>query len=124
MTHTVLVVDDNADILLIVETVLRRLGLNVVCACDGIEGVRQYQEIEPDLVITDIFMPNQDGIGAIREIRAHNSNAKIIAMSGNSKVGNLDMLQMASKLGAEKLLAKPFEPDELRAAVSSILMIQ
>ena len=123
MTHTVLVIDDNPDIRQFVEIALRRLGLNVICACDGIEGIRQYRETEPNLVITDIIMPNQEGIGTVREIRAHNATAKIIAMSGNARMGKTDALQIALKLGADKILTKPFGPEELRTVVSSFFML-
>jgi CheY-like chemotaxis protein len=122
MTHTVLVIEDDADLRRFIEMALRRLGLNVVCACDGIEGLLQYHQSEPDLVITDIFMPNQDGIGVIREIRAHNSTAKIIAMSGNRRMGKADALKIALRLGADRILAKPFGPEELDKAVSSCLV--
>ena len=122
MMCTVLVIDDDEDIRFLIETMLCRLGYNVVCARDGIEGIRRYREIEPGLVITDIYMPDQDGVGTIREIRAHNSNTKIIAMSGSPTIGEFDILKFASKLGADQLLRKPFEPEELRKAVSSCLM--
>ena len=122
MTHTVLVIEDDSDIRGFIEVALRRLGLNVVCARDGIEGLRQYYQSEPNLVITDIFMPNQDGIGAIREIRAHNSTTKIIAMSGSRRMGKADALKIALALGADEILAKPFGPEELGKAVSSCLV--
>jgi DNA-binding NtrC family response regulator len=77
---------------------------------------------QPDLVITDIIMPDQEGIQTITEIRAAKPDAKIIAISGGGRIGNTDFLQIARQLGAMDVVAKPFDPDFLLAVVENCLL--
>ena len=79
--------------------------------------------IQPDVVITDIIMPDQEGIETIRNIRRLRPDARIIAMSGGGRIGNIDFLSAAALFGAREILAKPFEPRELIERVSRCLGI-
>jgi DNA-binding response OmpR family regulator len=80
-----------------------------------------FERASPQLVITDIIMPNKEGIETIMAIRSRGSKTPIIAISGGGRIGNADFLQMASRLGANEILAKPFNPQELVAAARRLL---
>ena len=71
----------------------------------------------PDVVITDIIMPEQEGIDTIIQIRRERPGIKIIAISGGGRIRNIDFLEMAQSLGADEVLAKPFEADELLSSL-------
>jgi DNA-binding response OmpR family regulator len=117
----ILVIDDDDGIRAIVQLFLERKGYEVVCAADGEEGIRIFERASPQLIITDIIMPNKEGIGTIMQIRSRDSMIPIIAISGGARTDNIDFLQMARKLGANESLAKPFTPQELVAAVRRLL---
>ena len=76
---------------------------------------------QPDLVITDIIMPDQEGIQTITEMRAAKPDAKIIAISGGGRIGNTDFLKIAQVLGAMAVIPKPFDLDELMMTVRDCL---
>ena len=90
-------------------------------ASDGIEGLRLFREKPADLVITDLIMPNKDGIGMIIEIRKEFPNVKIVAMSGGGLNRPEGYLRGAQKLGAACTLAKPINRQELLRAVKDTL---
>jgi DNA-binding response OmpR family regulator len=117
----ILVIDDDHAVRLTIQTFLERAGHEVVCASDGDQGLRAFVSVSPQLVITDIIMPNKEGIETIMQIRAHDATTPIIAMSGGGRVGNGDFLKMATRLGADQVLAKPFDRHELTAAVHRLL---
>jgi DNA-binding response OmpR family regulator len=117
MSKRILVIDDDLMVRRTMEQVLTQAGYDVLCAVDGEQGFRLFQEIEPDLVITDIIMPCREGIETIRAIKQANPRTKIIAMSGGARINNHDFLQIACKLGADFILAKPFNVDELCSLV-------
>jgi len=117
MTHVLLIEDDEIDRTTIA-IVLRRAGISVFPAVDGRDGLRQYGERKPDLVITDIVMPNVEGIEVILSLRETDQEIPILAISDGGSKGDVTLLLgMASKLGATETLAKPFEPSDLLAAV-------
>jgi two-component system chemotaxis response regulator CheY len=76
-------------------------------------GMAAFRSERPDLVITDIVMPEQEVIQTINEIRSAKPDAKIIAISGGGRAGNTDFLKMARRLGASDTIAKPFDRDVL-----------
>jgi DNA-binding NarL/FixJ family response regulator len=88
-------------------------------AADGREGVERYCASPADLVITDLYMPNQEGLETIGELRRRFPEVAIIAMSG--KAAALTMLSIAQKFGAIGILHKPFLTEELIAAVGKAL---
>ncbi len=117
----ILVIDDDHAVQLTLEVILERAGHEVICAADGDLGLRAFASAAPQLIITDIIMPNKQGIEMIMEIRAGNATTPIILMSGGGRVGNDDLLEMALRVGADEALAKPFEREELVAAARRLL---
>ncbi|HXA71654.1 MAG TPA: response regulator [Stellaceae bacterium] len=100
---------------------LEAYGYGVVTAADGRKGLAASQKHAPSVVVGDILMPEQDGIGAIREMRRLCPGAKIIAMSGGGRIGSADFLGMAKKLGANDIIPKPFLPQELLRRIKACL---
>jgi YesN/AraC family two-component response regulator len=78
----ILIIDDESQIRSMLRLMLERVGYEVVEAPDGIEGIRKYREKPADLIITDLIMPNKDGIGMIIDLKKEFPEVKIIAMSG------------------------------------------
>jgi CheY-like chemotaxis protein len=117
----ILVIEDNAIVRNTVSRILQSAGYEVVTANDGVQGFAAFRKEEPDLVISDIIMPEQEGIGTIRQILAEKPSAKIIAISGGGRIGNTDFLQIARKMGAVDALAKPFDPEDLLGRITSCL---
>jgi DNA-binding response OmpR family regulator len=115
----ILVIDDDADLRALLGQTLQSAGYEVVLAADGREGVDQHRIKAADLVITDLYMPNQAGLETIIQLRKESPNIHIIAMCGKSTA--LPMLTAAQRLGAMQVLQKPFVGDELLAAVQRVL---
>jgi DNA-binding response OmpR family regulator len=114
----ILVIDDDEMIQGMLKQALQRVGYEVAQAFDGREGVRLCLDSPPDVVLTDILMPNQDGLQTIRELRRRCPDVQIIAMSGGSHTyPELDPLPFATHFGARHVLYKPFGHDELMAAL-------
>ncbi|MBE9582675.1 MAG: response regulator [Proteobacteria bacterium] len=117
----ILVIDDDDQIRAMLQQVLQREEFQVVDAPDGKEGIRLFREEAADLVITDIIMPDKEGIETIMELRRDFPEVKIIAISGGGRVEPSQYLGLAKKLGAQVTLIKPFEREELLAAVHGLL---
>ena len=117
----ILIIDDDELMRDTVRDMLEEAGYKVVEATDGDQGIILFEADAADLVITDILMPQKDGVETIIELRRKFLSVKIIAMSGGGSAKNLDFLEFAEKLGAGQLLAKPFTRDELLAAVNEAL---
>ena len=115
----ILVIDDDPDMRLMLEQILRPAHHEVLLAADGREGVERCRISHVDLAITDLYMPNQEGLGTIREFRSRWPEVAIIAMSGEAAAAAL--LSVAQELGAVGILRKPFSGEELMAAVSKAL---
>jgi two-component system chemotaxis response regulator CheY len=96
----ILVIDDDAIVRMTVEHILRDAGYEVLTAENGLRGMAVFCSQQPDLVITDILMPEQEGIQTIAEMRKAKPDAKIIAISGGGHGGKVDFLSMARALGA------------------------
>lgn len=115
-----LVIDDEVEMRQLIAAILQQVGYEVRMAADGNLGFIEFEAFQPDLVITDIIMPNEEGIGLIRRIRMAQSSVPIIAVSGGSRTGNVDYLRMAKQLGANAILAKPFRKQELINLVQTL----
>lgn len=117
----ILVIDDDYFVRYTLARILRANGYEVVTAADGELGMNVFRSTAPDLVITDIIMPNQEGIETIRLMRRERPDSKIIAISGGARIGNLDVLELAQKLGADEVIHKPFDAAELLGRVRKFL---
>jgi CheY-like chemotaxis protein len=117
MSRPILVIDDDAMVRMALGAVLRAAGFEVAFAEDGRKGMKLLRTLEPRLVITDIIMPEQEGIETIMAMRAARPDLKIIAISGGARIGHANVLDMASALGADEVLAKPFDPETLLTKV-------
>jgi CheY-like chemotaxis protein len=117
----ILVIEDNAVVRNTMMRILQSAGYDVVIANDGLQGVAAFRREQPDLVISDIIMPEQEGIATIRQILGENPGTKIIAISGGGRIGNTDFLQIAKRMGASDALPKPFDPEELLSRVTTCL---
>jgi DNA-binding response OmpR family regulator len=113
------VIEDDLELRQMLQQTLVLAGYEVRTAADGKEAGRLCQIKSPDLVITDIYMPNKDGLEVIMDLRASFPRTKIIAMSGQLTTKN--MLPVATTLGAARTLTKPFLPHELLSVVEEIL---
>jgi CheY-like chemotaxis protein len=118
---SVLVIDDDAALRRTLRRVLERAGHQVLEAPEGRTGLKVYLERKPDLVITDIIMPEQEGIETIMELRRVAPTVPIIAISGSGPVGKVDFLHMAEQIGANVVLRKPIRAEDLTAAVARVL---
>jgi len=116
----VLVIDDTADIRMIIAETLNLFGFEALTAEDGLSGVKMAQELHPDLVICDITMPNLDGYGTLKAMREHEGTAGIpfIFLSGATEKSDV---RRGMELGADDYLTKPFTHKELMAAVNARL---
>ncbi len=117
----ILIIDDDPQILDMLGQTLEREGHEVVDAPDGKEGLKLYRENPTDLIITDLIMPEKEGIETIMELRRDFPDVKIIAISGGGQIDAEQYLSMAQKLGAQRTFAKPVERDELLKAVRELL---
>ena len=109
----VLVIDDDDLVRYTLSKILQRNGYHVATASDGKRAMAVFRDERPDVVITDIIMPEQEGIETILKIRCERPEVKIIAISGGARSHNLDYLGMAEAFGADDVIAKPFEAEEL-----------
>jgi nitrogen-specific signal transduction histidine kinase/CheY-like chemotaxis protein len=116
--ESILIVDDERDVLKITEEILLRNGYTVITAKNGEEGIIKYSENFPDLVLLDIGMPGIGGIKSLQEIMSVDSKAKVVIMSGYSETKSIEE---ATKLGAKAFLQKPYRISELLNAIRSVL---
>ena len=118
------VIDDDESVRQTVGRILRGAGYAVVDAKDGELGLRAVERYNPAMIVTDIVMPNREGIETIREAKQRFPSIPIIAISGGGRLGPDGFLELAVKLGADDCLAKPFRPAELLEKVSRLLKTQ
>jgi DNA-binding response OmpR family regulator len=101
--------------------ILERSGYEVSTALDGREGIRIFENVHIDLILTDIYMPDMDGLGVLLKLKTVDSNVKIIAMSGGSKRLGQEFLNFTKDFGAHFAIKKPFSNDEILLAIKSLL---
>ncbi len=116
----ILVIDDELGMRQMVRRILLSAKHSVVEAKDGVFGLEQFRKHRPAIVITDILMPEMEGIETIKQARALDPSVKVIAISGGGAAHNMKFLDMAKMLGANLVLAKPFRAAELLAAVDRL----
>lgn len=119
---SVVIADDVTEIQQLLQQWLRELGCLVTCVSTGKEAVRVLRTVHVDMVITDILMPDGDGLEVITELRQIQPSARIIAMSGGGNhLGAVECLKFANGLGAHGVLLKPFNRQQLIDVVSQQL---
>lgn len=117
MTMHALVIEDDKLYMLLVCQTLEREGWHVDVAVNGRAGMALLRERSYDAVVTDIVMPEQEGIETIRAIRHEFPKTRIVAMSSGSDRPDMDYLQLARAFGAHQTIEKPFTPGALSACV-------
>lgn len=117
----ILIVDDDDAVLATMRKTLERAGHTITVASNGEDGLRLFRADPTDLVITDLYMPEKEGIETIQDIRAEYPDAKILAVSGGTISGTEGPLVDAELFGANASLAKPFTPEELQRMVEQLL---
>jgi len=119
----VLVIDDNPAFRSSLAGALGKGGYQVVMADDGEHGLAVFRKENPDLVICDLIMPGRNGVDTIQQIRRESPAMKIIAISGNSFAMNVDGLATALESGANDVIVKPFDSEDLLSRVTQVLGI-
>lgn len=119
MANRVLIVDDAAFMRMMLKDILNKNGYDVCGeACNGNEALEKYKELKPDLVTIDITMPEKDGISALKDIMAFDSNAKCVMCSA---MGQQAMVIEAIQSGAKDFIVKPFQADRVLESIRKIL---
>jgi len=117
----ILVMDDEPYILLMIKKMLEKEGHEVDLALNGNDGLELFEKFKPDLVITDIIMPQKEGLEIILELRKKYPDLKIIAISGGGRVGPDGYLPGAKLFGADMVFQKPLIQKEFMLGVSVLL---
>lgn len=116
-----MVVDDDDMIRLTVRNILSAVGHVVIEAANGLEALKILAMKRPALIITDILMPEKEGIETILEIRRIFADIKIIAVSGGGRAHQMEFLDFAKQAGADRILPKPFSGQQLIAAINDLI---
>ena len=117
----ILLVDDDIEFLRGLGKAIRQHGYDVTEAADGREAMARLREKLPDLIVTDINMPEMDGIEIINELRARKTPVPVIAISGGGRLPKELLLSSASILGAVETIEKPFELAALLVTIDRLL---
>ena len=117
----ILIIDDEPYILLMLKKMLEKAGHVVSLASNGREGMDLFEKASADLVITDIIMPDKEGLELILEMKKKRPALKIIAMSGGGRISPESYLECAKHFGAEKVFQKPFRQKDLVSAVKELI---
>ncbi len=118
MPPSILVVDDDAAVRRALRDVLEKAGYEVREAANGRIALEEHRRSAADVLITDIFMPEQEGVETIGAVRRSYPDLKIVAMSGAAGAG---FLEVARLMGAHATLSKPFLPSQVRETVRAVL---
>ena len=119
MAKNIMIVDDAAFMRMMIKDILTKNGYNVAGEAEiGLRGVEKYKEVNPDLVLMDITMPEMDGIQALREIKKVDPNASVIMCSA---MGQQAMVIESIQAGAKDFIVKPFQADRVIEAVKKVV---
>jgi len=116
MTTQILAIDDSRTIRTLLTMALEGAGFKVVTAVDGVDGIHKFNEVDPDLVITDVNMPNKDGFGVIEDIRGGEQNRSVPILVLTTESGAA-LKERARAAGATGWIVKPFEDTSLIAVI-------
>ena len=117
----VLVIEDDRPLLLAMARAFTQAGAQVILAADGAEGLKRFMTSSPDLVVTDIIMPEREGIETMLAIKAAHPEVPILAVSGGGQTPAREFLILAKGLGADAVLAKPFRAGQLLDAARLLI---
>jgi CheY-like chemotaxis protein len=117
---SILVIEDDKDVRDYLVEVLSRAGHVVAAAGNGRDGVAMFRQDPAQVVITDIIMPEKDGIETILDLRREHPQLKVIAISGGGRSTPENYLHSARLLGADRAFRKPFRNEEILAAVAEL----
>ena len=117
----ILIMDDDVQVLAMLGQTLEREGYEVVTAANGEEGVRLYREDPSDLIITDLIMPEKEGLETIRELKRDFPDVKIIAIAGGGQIDPENYFPLAEKFGARRTFTKPVERKALLKAIRELI---
>jgi YesN/AraC family two-component response regulator len=118
---SILIIEDDDQLRAMLREMLGRTGYEVTEARNGNEGIKLYRENPTDLVITDIIMPEKEGVETIIELKRDFPDVNIIAISGGGRIPAEEYLRMVKKLGAKHTLVKPFVREKLLEAVEDLI---
>lgn len=117
----VMVVDDDQQVLRLISEIIEKEGHQVIQAADGERASQLFEQHPTDMVITDLLMPNKEGLELIQELRSLRPEVKIIAYSGGGQIEPDNYLDFAKGMGADRVFSKPIPIKELKTAVSELL---
>ena len=120
MLTRLLIIDDDIIIREIIKDSLSDYPIFVDEAANGVEGIRKIRENRYDVVLTDIIMPEKEGLELIMELKVIHSNLKVIATTSGGSVAADEYLEMAKGLGADAVLAKPFSEVKLVEIINEL----
>lgn len=119
MAKNILIVDDAAFMRMMIKDILTKKGYTVVGEAEnGLKAFEKYNELKPDLVLMDITMPELDGIGALKKIKAADPGAMVVMCSA---MGQQAMVIEAIQAGAKDFIVKPFQADRVLEAVKKVV---
>jgi two-component system chemotaxis response regulator CheY len=119
VNRRVLIVDDAVVMRMMIKGILVKSGFDVVGeAQNGVEAVEKYVELRPDLVTMDVVMPEMDGIAAVKQILAHDPNARIVMCTS---MGQQALVVEAIQAGAKSFITKPFQPPKIVEMLNKVL---
>ncbi|MGM0561764.1 MAG: response regulator [Pseudomonadota bacterium] len=121
---TILLIDDEASIIEVMGNSLIKAGYEVLSAENGEKGLQLLEKEAVDAVVTDIIMPEKEGLETIIEIRRKRPELPIVAISGGGRTRQLHFLEISRDFGANDVLQKPFKPSQLIASLNSLLATQ
>jgi CheY-like chemotaxis protein len=120
----ILVIEDESQLSELLKKMLTRDGHQILVANDGVEGIKSFHQFNPDLIITDIIMPEKDGIEVIVQVLKEIPNLSIIAISGGRRAVTAEFnLDSAEMLDVKGVLQKPFTHEQLQEMIESALVV-
>jgi CheY-like chemotaxis protein len=117
----ILVIEDDPQMRQLLRRALEGAGHEVIDAENGAKGLKRFGEGRTDLVVTDIIMPDKEGIQTIIELKQSDPSIKVLGISGGGRTENLEFLRIARRSGADRVMAKPFRTADFVKAVTELL---
>lgn len=120
--NKILIIDDTRSIRETMKEILEEYNFSVYTAEDGIDGLKKAEQVLPDIIISDLFMPEKDGFEVVKEFKSKSKNSGIIIMSGfGTPSTNSSFLKAAKQMGADAVIRKPIDYDVLLDNIKNIL---